>query len=289
MKLRPLLLMSLLLSSLAACSPKAPPAEPAEPAAAAAPAETAAPAEPAPAESAAATAGSSPAVSAAPAAAAAPATAPEAKPAEPAPAPAAAAAAPALTAPPVEGTDYVTIEGGEPFAPVPGKIELVEYFNYVCPACASFNPDFQQWKAKLPGNVHVVYIAADFRGDFVPYARAYYAAESFGLVEKTHDEVYKAVHETHALPGEGGAVDEAKIADWYAAHGAPGAEMFLGAMRSFSVDVQLKKGRAFAMHSKVSSTPSLIINGKYLVKGKSWDEKLAIATWLIDRERAGKK
>lgn len=281
MKLRPLLLMSLLLSSMAACSPKAPPAEPT---AAATPAEAAAPAATAPTETASATAEAAPA-----AAEAAPAT-PQAKSAEPAPAAAAEAPAPAaLTTPPVDGTDYVTIADGEPFAPVPGKIEVVEYFNYICPGCAAFNPDFQRWKAKLPANVHVVYIAADFRPDFVPYARAYYAAESFGLVGKTHDEVYKAVHETHALPAEGEVIDEARIADWYAKQGAPGAEMFLGAMRSFSVDVQLKKGRAFAMRSKVTSTPSLIINGKYLVKGKTFEDKLLIASWLIDRERVEKK
>lgn len=266
MKLRPLLLMSLLLSSLVACSPdKAPPAAPATPAVTAAPAAA------------------DPAATAAPAAPAA--TPPAPAPETPPPAP---PAAPAAAATPIEGSDYLVIDDGQPFAPVAGKIEVAEYFNYICPGCAAFNPGFQQWKAKLPANVHVVYIAADFRGDFVPYARAYYAAESFDLVGKTHDEVYKAIHETHAQPAEGEVIDEARIADWYAKNGAPGAEMFLGAMRSFAVDVKLKQARAFAMRSKITSTPSLVINGRYLVKGKNFDDKLSIASWLIERERSGK-
>jgi thiol:disulfide interchange protein DsbA len=271
MKLRLALPLSLMLIFSACSRSPAPPAE----APPATPAAEAPAAEPAPA-----------AAAAEPAAAAAPAETPAPPPAPDAPA---APAPQAAATTPVQGTDFEVIDGGEPFAPVAGKIEVVEYFNYVCPACASFNPDLQKWKATLPADVHVVFIAADFRGDFIPYARAYYAAESFGLVDKTHDEVYKAIHETHALPGEGEGIDENKIADYYVQKGAPGAEMFVGAMHSFAVDVKLKQGRAFAMRSKITSTPSLIINGKYRVIGKTWDEKLAIASWLIERERKAKK
>jgi thiol:disulfide interchange protein DsbA len=202
--------------------------------------------------------------------------------------PASASAAPQAAAP-VQGKDYELIAGGEPFAPIAGKIEVAEYFNYICPGCAAFNPVLQQWKAKLPADVHLVYIAADFRGDFVPYARAYYAAESFDLVEKTHDAVYQAIHRDHSLPAEGELIDDAKIAAFYTRYGSVGPEMFVGAMRSFAVDVKLKQARAFAVRSRITSTPSLVVAGKYLVKGDSWDDRLRITGYLIDRERAATK
>ncbi|MCC4627258.1 thiol:disulfide interchange protein DsbA/DsbL, partial [Xanthomonas campestris pv. nigromaculans] len=37
---------------------------------------------------------------------------------------------------------------------------------------------------------------------------------------------------------------------------------------------------------KITGTPSLIINGKYLVKGQSFPDMLRIADHLIARERA---
>lgn len=233
-----------------------------------------------------------PAAPAAPASAAAtpsaPAAAPSAPAATPAPAPAAAAAEPAAPAAPagapVAGTDYVVIPDGQPFERVAGKIEVVEYFNYVCPACAAFNPAFQAWKKAQPADVRVVYLAADFRPDFVPYARSFFAGESLGLTDKAHDAVYAAIHDLHRLPAEGVPPDEAAVAAFYAQYGV-GSEMFLGAMRSFAVDSKIRAARAFAVNSKVTGTPALIIDGKYLVKGNSWEDKLRIADYLIAQQR----
>src|SRR3546814_15343039 len=73
----------------------------------------------------------------------------------------------------VNGVDYVTINGGEPFDTPKGQIEVAEVFNHVCPACAGFDPVLQEGKKKQPAYVHVAYVQADFRPDFKAYARAY--------------------------------------------------------------------------------------------------------------------
>jgi len=194
--------------------------------------------------------------------------------------------APALAAPPglKAGTDYVLIDKGEPLDPQPGKIEVVEFFNYACPACASFNPMFQEWKKKLASDVRVVYAPLDFRADFVQYARAYYAAEQFGLVDKTHDAVYAGIHEKRTLPGEGYKPDEPKIAAFYAGYGVDATE-FLTAMTSFAINVKISKARQFAQQSRVTSTPSLVVNGRYLIKGKTWEDVLKNTDAVIAYER----
>ena len=183
------------------------------------------------------------------------------------------------------GTDYVSISGGAPFDTGVGQVEVAEVFNYVCPACAGFDPIFQEWKKKLPSYVHVVYVPADFRPDFKAYARAYFAAAALGLVEKTHEAVYAAIHEQHTLPGEGMTLDPAKIAAFYAQYGADPAE-FQDLMNSFTIDAQVNKAHQFMMQSQIRSTPSLVINGKYLVKGKTREDLLKNADVLIARERA---
>ncbi|NGY05563.1 thiol:disulfide interchange protein DsbA/DsbL [Solimonas terrae] len=275
MKLRYLLAVGLL-SMLGACS-KSHEATP--------PASTPAPAEataaPVPDTSANAPAADDAETAPAPAEAAAPAPAP-------APAETSAAAKKDGSAPAgslVAGDDYVSISGGEPFDTGAGKVEVAEVFNYVCPACAGFNPMFQEWKKKLPAYVHVVYVPADFRPDFKAYARAYYAADALGLVDKTHEAVYAAIHEEHTLPGEGMTLDPAKIAAFYAKYGADPAQ-FQDLMSSFTVDAQVNKAHQFMMQSQVRQTPSLVIDGKYLVKGKTREDLLKNADQLIAREHA---
>ncbi len=223
---------------------------------------------------------------------------PPPNPAQSAPAPAAAPAedaqaqdaqsadaAPLMSASMVEGRDYQLIENGAPFDTPAGKIEVAEFFNYACPACNSFEPKLQEWKRSLPGYVHVVYLALDFRPDFVPYARAYFAAQALGIADQSHEAVYQAIHQTHTLPGEGTPVDAGTLAKFYAQFLVK-PEQFEQVLASDAVTKKVDAARAFAQRSQVHSTPSLVIGGKYLVKGQSWEEFLQNATQLIAKERS---
>lgn len=257
MRLRNALFLSLLLSLVAACSKTDTPAETAAPAPADQTATIAAATGAAPAD--------------------VPAPAPDAPNNNQPVAPQGAA--------PVAGTDYIDIEGGQPWQPVAGKIEVAEMFNYICPACYSFDPTLRSWKAKQPADVNLVYVPAQFRPDFVPYAKAFFAAQSLGIEEKSHQAVYQAIHIQHSIPAEGDPPDEAKVAAFYAQYGVS-ADQFLNTMKSFAVTGRINKANQFMARSKVEGTPSLIVNGKYLVKGRSWEDMLRITDHLIARERA---
>ena len=185
----------------------------------------------------------------------------------------------------VEGTDYVTIKGGEPWKPLDGKIEVVEVFGYVCPACAAFDPLVSAWKAKLPADVRFSYVPAPFGPEWNPYAKAFYVAESMGLVDRSHSALIREIHVTQAMPGEGDAPNEQAIANFYGKYGANPKE-FLSTMNSFSVSAQVNKGRQFMIRSGANSTPTLIVNGKYKVTGNSFEDMLRIASGLIAKERA---
>ena len=193
----------------------------------------------------------------------------------------------AQTIVPVAGKDYLEIPNGRPLDPAEaGVIVVEEFFNYICPACNSFEPTFVSWQSKQPAYVKVVHIPATFRADFMQYAKAYYAAEALGLVDKTHRAVYEAIHVKHTIPAEGDRPDEEKIAAFYAGFGVSKDE-FLSAMRSFGVNVKVSRATDQMQKSKVPSTPTLVVNGRYLVKGgASWEDTLRIASFLIEKERA---
>lgn len=267
-----LALLSLLLLPLMACSRQ-------EPAAAADPDTAAAPTTEAPA------AGAPPATAAADQAAA-PAAGSDAEAATPAPtAPPAPPIDPNAGASLVEGRDYVEIPNGQPFAPRDGKVEVVEIFGYVCPACANFQPLVSAWKAKLPADVRFTYVPALFGGTWDDYAHAFYAAESMGLIDKTHDAMYQAIHIERSLKGERGRDSVEDIAAFYGKFGVD-PKQFASTMSSFAVNAKAARAKQFAMRSQIGGTPSLVIDGKYLVKGTSYENMLQIADELIAMERA---
>ncbi len=183
------------------------------------------------------------------------------------------------------GTDYLVIDGGQPIQPATGKIEVAEVFGYVCPACARFQPLIGPWKAGLPSDVNFVYVPAMFGSMWDDYGRAFYAAEALGVQEKTHDALYSAIHVEQSLKGELGRDSVEDIANFYAKFGV-NPKTFADTMGSFSVVAKTNRAKQFAQRSKITGTPSLIVNGKYLVKGKSYEDMLRIADHLIARERA---
>ena len=184
---------------------------------------------------------------------------------------------------PVAGKDYIEIRNGQPLTPAEGKVVVEEFFNYICPGCNGLEPALEAWAGKLPPYAKFERIPAAFRQDFVQYARAYYAAQIFNLVEKTHKAVYEAIHRTHELPAEGDKPDEERIAEFYSKYGVDKQE-FLTTMQSYRVEIMIRRAMDHLKRSKIPSTPALVINGRYLVRGSTYADTLRIASFLIEME-----
>jgi thiol:disulfide interchange protein DsbA len=200
--------------------------------------------------------------------------------------PATTLAAPPAAAPLVEGQDYVVIADGKPFAPARGKIEVAEVFGYTCIHCAHLEPILATWKKTLPRDVQLTPIPAAFGGYWIPYARAFYAAQQLGVQERTHQAVFDALHKVGSLPIQNASADE--IAGFYASQGVDRAA-FLAALRGPGVDAQVAKASDWVAAAGVEGTPSIIVNGKYrVIGGRNYSDMLKIADRLIARERAGK-
>ena len=195
----------------------------------------------------------------------------------------------AKSPPPVAGTDYVEIANGQPFDTADGRIEIAEVFGYVCPFCASVQPTVSAMHAKLPPDVHMVYVPAAFGAMWDNYAKAYYTAEAMGLVDKTHDAMFRAIHVDKTLKGERGMDTPEEIAAFYGAYGAD-PKQFVSSMQSFAVAAKTNHAKQFIVNAFANgdtpSTPTFIVNGKYRVKGKSGDDMFRIVHQLVVTERA---
>ncbi len=185
----------------------------------------------------------------------------------------------------VKGTDYEEIPNAQPYEPLNGKVEVVEVFNFVCPACAGFQPMIATWKNRLPADARFTYVPAAFGGNWDQYVRAYFTAQTMGIAEKAHDATYDAIHFRKTLKGERGEDSDQDLAKFYAQFGVE-PKQFASSMRSFAVTAKYNKAKQFIIESRVNSTPTLVINGKYKVRGRSSEDVLRIADTLIAYERA---
>jgi protein dithiol oxidoreductase (disulfide-forming) len=184
----------------------------------------------------------------------------------------------------VKGTDYELIPNGKPYEPLNGKTEVVEVFNFVCPACAGFQPMIATWKNRLPADARFTYVPAPFGGNWDQFVRAYYTAQTMGIAEKAHDATYDAIHFRKTLKGERGEDSDQDIAKFYGQFGVD-PKQFASSMRSFAVTAKYNKAKQFIIDGRVNSTPTLVINGKYKVRGRSSEDVLRIAETLIAYER----
>lgn len=186
------------------------------------------------------------------------------------------------------GADYALIDPRVP-TQTGNKIEVVEVFSYACPHCAHFQPSIDEIKAKLPANAQLVLIPAVFNAQWEPFARAFYAARSMGVLDQTHQALFDALHKDHQQL----FTLEALATDFYAKHGV-NATNFISTANSFVVDGELAHAADLVRQYGVTGTPTMIVNGKYRVEMNAARnigpaEAVQIVLFLVAQESAAAK
>lgn len=204
----------------------------------------------------------------------------------------AAAAPPAPAAAPARewqlGADYFLIDPRVPTT-TGDKVEVTEVFSYACPHCAHFQPTIDELKAKLPANAQLVLVPAVFRAEWEPFARAFYAAKSMGVLDQTHQALFDALFNNHLQL----TTLNSLATGFYANHGV-NAQSFIATASSFVVDSQLARGNQLVRDYGVNGTPTLVVNGKYRVELSAEHnigakEVVDIVLMLVKQESAAKK
>ncbi len=196
-----------------------------------------------------------------------------------------------------EGENYFRLQPARPTSVAAGKIEVVEVFSYACPACNMFNPTIIKLKAALPAKVQWRFVPASWHAeeDWKVFQRAYFAADSLGIVQSTHDKVFDAIWKTGELAIFDPTTRQIKnplpsladVAKWYEGTAKLKPGEFLAAAHSFSVDAHMREADQQIRDYQVDGTPSLIVNGKYRVTPSSAggnDQFIALVQWLVKQE-----
>ena len=183
---------------------------------------------------------------------------------------------------PQAGRDYVEIPGGQAWAARPGRIEVAELFGYTCPHCAHFEPLLAQWKQRQGEDVDLALVPAVYGGAWDVWARAFFAASDLGLLPRSHEAVFAAIHRDGRLPRNPSAQE---LGTFFSSYGVDG-DRFRAAMADPKVDARMDRAREFAIASGAEGTPTLVVNGRYRVTAASLEDALRITDWLVARERS---
>lgn len=181
-----------------------------------------------------------------------------------------------------EGKDYVTL--GEPVKTADAsKVEVNEVFSYACPHCFHFEPLFSAWSKKQGTDVAVVQTHASFNPSWVIYQRGYYTVTSLKLKDKVQDAIFNAVHVAHK---ELTTADE--WAGFLSLYGVD-KDTVLKTFNSFGVNTQMKQADTKVKDFKVTSTPQIIVDGRYRITATNHEDMLKVADFLVAKVRAERK
>ena len=189
---------------------------------------------------------------------------------------------------PQELKDFTLVK---PAQPTEGgnKIEVLEFFQYTCPHCLSYEPVLAGWRKSLPADVEYRRNPIAWNDQTLPHVKIYYTLEALKKVDEMHLKVFKAI-QVDKRP----LLKPEEIADFMAASGID-RKQWLDTYNSFTVNTRAGRAGQVWKAFKVDGTPAVAIDGKFLTAPSmvgSREGSLQVMDFLIQRaraERGGKK
>ena len=181
------------------------------------------------------------------------------------------------------GKEYKLLNPPQPVST--SKIEVLEFFFYGCSHCYRLHTPLSVWTKTMPKDVELVYVPTIFRDSWEPMARTFYALESLGQQHQLHDALYKAWNVDNKALNE-----EADILDFVAPHGVDRAK-FSAAYNSFSMLSKVTRSKQMIRSYGISGTPTLIVDGKYLITALQPADTIRVLNEVIEiarKERSAK-
>jgi thiol:disulfide interchange protein DsbA len=163
------------------------------------------------------------------------------------------------------------------------KIEVIEFFQYICPFCAQYHPVLEGWKKSLPADVQYRRVPISWDDRNLPHVRIYYTLEALGKTDAVHDKVYQAI-QVNKKP----LLQPDEIADFMAANGID-RKQWLDTYNSFSVGARTNRAGQVWRAYKVDGTPSMAVDGKFMTSPSmvgSREGSLPVLDSLIKRARS---
>lgn len=197
-----------------------------------------------------------------------------------------------------DGQHYKTLP--QPAAPsvAAGKIEVTEVFSYGCIHCFRAKDPIRQLAESLPADAVMSFVHASFNPaeGWPMFQRAFYTAQALGVAAATHEQMFVSIWETGEFPlrdPQTGSIRRPPptiedAAKFYQKYAGVNPATFLAMAQSKQIDDAVKRADMLVGAYRVSGTPSLVVNGRYLILNEnlgSWNEARQLVNFLVAQER----
>ena len=183
---------------------------------------------------------------------------------------------------PQQGVNYKLLTPAQPTSVAPGKVEVVEVFWYACGHCYLLEPKLEAWsRSGKPANAELVRLPATWNNSLKTHARLFYTMELLGK-QNLNAEIWREINL------KGNRLDTpAAIETFFTSRGVSKAD-FQKAFASFAVDSKIMKAEDLNRRYKISGTPTVIVNGKYVTDvgmAGSEDRLFEVINALVAKEK----
>jgi thiol:disulfide interchange protein DsbA len=159
----------------------------------------------------------------------------------------------------------------------PGKIQVVEFFNYGCFWCSRLHPMLVSWAKKKPINVVFYSIPVVFNKKWETLAKAYFMVKNLGKTDTLDAEFFTAIHQNRIDLG-----DEKQLKEFFNKAGVS-EKQFSELYQSFTVNSELARAVALGNDYQIAQSPLIIVNapsGSYLLTAKAAGNEHALISVL---------
>jgi thiol:disulfide interchange protein DsbA len=181
-----------------------------------------------------------------------------------------------------EGIEYKTVVEPQRFEPG-DDVEVLELFWYGCPHCYYLEPAIARWLESKPEGVSFRRLPAAAASRWVPHAKAYFAAEQLGQLDKLHEPLFKALHDERRKL----FTDEELIK--FAAEQGIDEAAFRAAYQSFPVDMQVRRSADLVRRYQLTGVPAIVVNGKYttgVTEAGGREQLFEVVDFLVQQEQS---
>ena len=180
-----------------------------------------------------------------------------------------------------EGVHYERLVPVQGTSSPPEKIEVAEFLWYGCLFCYRMDAYIDEWRKRQTDEVNFIHMPAVWNATMETHARLFLALQALEQLDNMHRDIFRAIHTEQLLLLT--LRDQERFVE---RHGVS-AEDYRNAYRSFGVESNLRRIRDLMRRYRILSVPTLVVNGKYVVRGgqnSDMPEMLEIVDELVLRE-----
>lgn len=178
----------------------------------------------------------------------------------------------------VPASGYTLVNPPQPL-PSGTKIEVLEFFIYGCSHCFNLHPVLKKWKGKMPKDVVLTPVPVTFDSAGEAMAYTFYALESIGKQKQLHDDLYHVWNVRNM-----DILNEAAATDFVVQQGVD-RQKFSAAYHAPSTRLRVMNSQKLMKDYNIRSTPSLVVDGKYLISDLQPQEMMRVLDTVIAKAR----